>query len=121
MIALAADEDVPGLLIAALRRHIADIDILTTVDRQLLGATDEEQLKSAQDLNRVLLSCDRSLGTKVWARIAAGELSISGLIIARRDGNTTAFLDEMTLLIASTPAKWTNRVHWLTTTPTRGR
>jgi hypothetical protein len=81
MLPLAADEDVHGAVIRAVRRRNPEIDLVTVQEAGKSGSADPDVLEWAASEGRVLISQDeRTLIGYAWDRVTAG-LPMAGVII----------------------------------------
>ena len=76
-IRLYTDEDVQGVIVSALR--LRGVDVLTTKEAGMLGASDEEQLARAGSRGRVILTHDDD-----FLRLHARQIQHSGIVYAHQ-------------------------------------
>jgi len=101
------DEHIQKGVIRALRAR--GVDVLTTSDAGLLGASDESQLAHAHREGRVLVTQDQD-----FLRLAAAGLAHSGIAYARV-GSSIGEIQYWLLILRDvmTPEEMENRVEYL--------
>lgn len=97
MIRFLADENFNGRIVRGLRRRGSAIDVVATSDVELSGASDEEVLRKAAELGRVVLSHDLNTmaGTAI-ARIRE-DRSMAGLILVGLSVSIGRAIDDLAL------------------------
>lgn len=102
------DENVPGAIASGLRR--AGVDVITTPQVGLLGATDEEQARYALDENRVIFTQDRD-----FLRINATGQPHAGIASCEKGTRTVREILDRLILIWKVlePEELENRVEFL--------
>ena len=114
MIRILADEDFKARIIAGVRLHNPNLDIVTVQRAGLAGAPDPMVLEWAAREDRVLLTHDAStMPAHAYARIRTG-LPVPGLFIVPQSLPIGRAVDDI-LLIAelSLPGEWHDQVRYL--------
>ena len=101
------DEHIQKGVIRALRAR--GVDVLTTTDAGLLGATDEKQLEYAHRERRVMITQDQD-----FLRLAAAGFAHSGIAYARV-GNSIGEIQYWLLILGDvmTPEEMENHIEYL--------
>ena len=83
LIRLYLDEDTSNLaLVSALRA--SDIDVITTLEANKLGCSDEEQLIWATEQNRVIYSFNQGDFSRLHSQFLANERSHAGILLGQQ-------------------------------------
>lgn len=97
----AADENFDNDVIRGVRRRYPELDVIRIQDTDIVGADDPTVLAWCAKENRLLLTHDaRTMPKHANARIAADDQASIGQIID----------DLLTIIGASEPEEWVNRV-----------
>ena len=108
-LALLFDECVDARIARGVRS--AGVDVLTTVDAKLCGATDPVQLQAARRLGRVLVSADAD-----FLRIVKSELEVGrdfpGVIFVKPGAQVGNVIRAIVRHVAMPPEQFVNRVYW---------
>jgi len=106
-IKLYLDEQVDPDVAKGLQRH--EIDVLTTQDAHMLGATDPEQLEYATRLGRTIFTQDKD-----FLRLAATGVSHAGIAYVHQGAPIGDLIERLRLLVgAMTPEEMINHVEFL--------
>jgi hypothetical protein len=117
MLRLLSDEDFNGNVVAGVRRHYSEVDLVRAQDVGLSGedgADDPTILAWAAEQNRLLLTNDkRTMIAFALDRVAKG-LPRPGVFVLRpRTAIGDAIEAVAMVALMSEPAEWANEVHWL--------
>jgi len=85
------DEHISNAIIAGLRRH--GIDILSTVEASMRGASDIEHLEQARKLKRVIITQDSD-----FLRLHAQGIQHSGIVFIRHDKSIGEIISAILLI-----------------------
>jgi hypothetical protein len=108
------DEDFDNRILRGLLRRLPELEIARIQDVNLLGAHDQAILAWAAAEQRILLTHDlRTMPHHAQTRMAEGE-SIAGMIwLAQSMPIGNAIEDILTIIEATTPEEWLNRIEYL--------
>ena len=96
---LAADENVSGYIVQALKRALPDVNIERVVDAGLLGVADPEILEWAATEDRITLSFDKATMIRfAYDRVAAG-LKMPGLIVIKSGASYAGIIESVHIII----------------------
>ncbi len=83
MIFLYADEDIPLPLVRALR--LQGLHVVTTVEQNMRGKTDEEQVLRASSLQAIFFTHNVADFVQLHNRFRKGGVNHSGIIVSKKD------------------------------------
>jgi predicted nuclease of predicted toxin-antitoxin system len=97
---LLADENIPGLVVTALRREDHDVVWITETDS---GTSDLDVLQRAVEERRVLLTLDTDFGTLIFHR---DRPALTAVLLFRVDGMAPSELADLVLSTPSQRSDW---------------
>jgi len=110
-LALLFDEDVPTGIVRALRRRVAEVNIVRVQDVGLRGALDANVLTWAAEVGRVTVTCDRATMIDEAVRRVRDGRRMPGLIVVRRDAPSQSVIADLQLVLgASTADDWDEQI-----------
>jgi predicted nuclease of predicted toxin-antitoxin system len=116
MLRLLSDEDFNGHIVAGLRQHYPEVDLVRAQDVGLSGQNeieDPDVLAWAAQENRILLTNDRRTMIAFARDRVAKELHLPGVFALRPGTSVRGAIEAVAMIaLASDPPDWTNRVEW---------
>lgn len=114
MLRLLADENFNGRILRALRRQIADLDVVRMQDTHLSGTDDPTLLQFAATERRIVLTHDvETLVGYAWERVRSG-MPMPGVIVALTDRPIGQVIEDLEiLLLASQPEELEAQIRFL--------
>lgn len=107
----AADENFDNDVIRGVRRRYPELDVIRIQDTDIVGADDPTVLAWCAKENRLLLTHDaRTMPKHANARIAADEPMLGVFIVDDQASIGQIIDDLLTIIGASEPEEWVNRV-----------
>ena len=114
MLSLLIDQDLDHDILRGFIRRIPDIDVVTTLEIGMTGATDSELLSRAAQDGRIIVTHDRKTMPRHASDLMAAGKNIAGLIIVPRRIPLHQVLDDLELMITcSEPDEWINVIKYL--------
>ena len=114
MIRFLLDENFNGKIVRGLRARKPDVDMIRVQATELSGADDPTVLEWAAKEGRILLTHDLDTMTKYASERIEQGLPLAGVIFVRDTLPVAKVIEDLlTILAASEPRKWENRMDFL--------
>jgi hypothetical protein len=114
MLRLLSDEDFNGNVVAGVRQHYPEVDLVRAQEVGLSGKPDPQVLAWAAEHGRNLLTNDKqTMICFARARVAEG-LPTPGVFVLRRRTSVHDAIEAVALIaLEGDPADWVGEIHWI--------
>jgi hypothetical protein len=114
MLLLLSDEDFNGNVVAGVRRHYPEVDLVRVQEVGLSGHEDSDVLAWAAEHGRIVLTNDKRTLIAIALRRVADGLPMPGVLVLRGRTSVQYAIEAVAMVaLASDHDNWDKQIEWL--------